>query len=449
MNIKRIIQGGLPDQNSVKSSFLALVSGTALAQLVTLLFIPILSRLYEPSVFGLFASFTSVATIIGAFATGKFEQAVILPKSDKTSFHLVALAFACIIIVCTSLILIGELLSEFNLIVVNTSTVFLLASYIFLFGLTQINKAVLLRFRDYYHIANSEWISSFATNSSKLALFFVTPNQFGLIFGALFGQFASLIFLARKNKERLTMRKWSLKKTQLLAVFKKYSKFPLFNTLISLLGVGSVQIPILLLAVFFEPSVVGYFSLSLRIVQLPVALVTASVTKLLYRELAAVKNDRASIMLLLEKTIRITSLASFFPFLMIALFGESIFRQILGVAWGEAGIYAQYFSTWIFLVFVCSPITQLYVVIGQQSRLTLVNLAILIFRLSSICAGYYYFNNPIVSIFLFALSGIVSWLFLLFDVARIANIKKVSILTYTLAPSAVLIVAQVLGIVYM
>ena len=69
-----------------------LMSGTIISQTLMFLFIPILTRLYTPSEFGVYSLFFSVTAILGLVAGWKYDQAIMLPKSDKDAQALVYLS---------------------------------------------------------------------------------------------------------------------------------------------------------------------------------------------------------------------------------------------------------------------------------------------------------------------------------------------------------------------
>ena len=59
--------------------------GAALAQLIPLAAMPLISRLYTPADFGVLASILAAATILSPLATGRYELAIVLPPEDGTA----------------------------------------------------------------------------------------------------------------------------------------------------------------------------------------------------------------------------------------------------------------------------------------------------------------------------------------------------------------------------
>ena len=68
---------------SFKSDILRLASGTGIAQIIGILSMPILSRLYAPEAFGITALFLSLTTILGVIACMRYELSIVLKSGSK------------------------------------------------------------------------------------------------------------------------------------------------------------------------------------------------------------------------------------------------------------------------------------------------------------------------------------------------------------------------------
>ena len=90
--------GGKPTSASARH-VLTLLTGTGLAQLIALAAAPLLSRLYTPEDFGVFALYLSVVSLLAILATGRYELAIVLPEDDDDARHLLALALLISLVV--------------------------------------------------------------------------------------------------------------------------------------------------------------------------------------------------------------------------------------------------------------------------------------------------------------------------------------------------------------
>ena len=94
-------------RSGYSKNIITLVTGTTLAQAIPIAISPILTRLYSPEDFGVFAIYFSASMVLSVFATGKYEMAITLPKDKEQSRHLVQLS-----------VFIATLLSLFLLILI-------------------------------------------------------------------------------------------------------------------------------------------------------------------------------------------------------------------------------------------------------------------------------------------------------------------------------------------
>ena len=76
-----------------------LTSGTAIAQLISVLASLVLVRLYTPADFGLFAILVAIVGSVSPAVCGRYEVAMILPKKKEDSLHLfgIAIMFAGVV----------------------------------------------------------------------------------------------------------------------------------------------------------------------------------------------------------------------------------------------------------------------------------------------------------------------------------------------------------------
>ena len=85
--------------SSFAADVLKLVTGTTIAQVITILAAPVITRLYGPEAFGLLTLFASITSIIGVVACMRYEMAIMLPKTDEEAANLLGLCLLCVAVV--------------------------------------------------------------------------------------------------------------------------------------------------------------------------------------------------------------------------------------------------------------------------------------------------------------------------------------------------------------
>jgi O-antigen/teichoic acid export membrane protein len=74
---------------------MGLGSGVVIAHLITLGISPLITRMYTPDQFGVFALFTSLVSILTLLSTGAYEFSIVLPEKEKTAIQLFKVSVLC------------------------------------------------------------------------------------------------------------------------------------------------------------------------------------------------------------------------------------------------------------------------------------------------------------------------------------------------------------------
>src|SRR5262252_1035322 len=91
-HVKRLLSPGSFGQNVGK-----LAIGTSLGQGISLIFSPLLTRIYTAEQFGQLAAFAAVLTVLAAVISVRNEIAILLPADDKTAVHVTPLALLIVV----------------------------------------------------------------------------------------------------------------------------------------------------------------------------------------------------------------------------------------------------------------------------------------------------------------------------------------------------------------
>ena len=124
----------------------------------------------------------------------------------------------------------------------------------------------------------------------------------------------------------------------------------------------SLNMPILVITTLSHVSVVGFFGLAIKVLGLPMSLISQSLSSVLFQRVAQLHHHNPhQIKILIIKIFLILNFITI-PFVgFIWFFGEDLFAFIFGEPWREAGVIA---STLVFAVairFVVSPLSAVLV----------------------------------------------------------------------------------------
>lgn len=353
-----------------------LAGGAAVGQIIALAASPLLSRLYSPGSFGVFAVFTAILGICLAVASLRFEQAIGLPRSDQVGFNLLVLA--SLVAVFTSVVLALVVLFTPALLGIGDEMPLvvrcLLPVALVLGAMYQALSIWALRSRLYLPIARTRVMQGVATALTQIGGGLLGYGPAGLAAGHALGQFAGVGNLARSSMKTRRLRRPTLR--ELWAALARYRKFPLLATPAALLNAVSLQVPVLLFAGVFGPATAGQYFLSARITMAPNDLLGRSVGQVFYAEAIRVGAHRPGV---LQRLVLTTSARSFLlgliPSGAVLIFAPTLFPIVLGAEWEEAGRLSQVMAFMLLANFAVTPVAQVFLIVERQVLSVLANVA--------------------------------------------------------------------------
>jgi len=421
-------------KTSFANDVLTLVGGVTFAQILTILVTPILTRLYGPDEFGVFTLFSSITLIFSTIVCLRYEFSIMLPKSDEEAANMLALSFFTACIVSFFSIPILRFGKQPILSILRTPD---LAEYLWLVPLFALVSGMYLslnywnsRIKCFQRLSINRVLNSIAISGTQLGAGLAGYATGGSLIGAsLVGQSISTLVLAGqiwKDNGSLFVRSISWKK--MIKGFKRYRKFPFIDSWSTLLNVISWQLPAFILAIFFSPVVVGFYSLGVQVLQLPMSFIGSSISQVFFQKATEAKTE-GTLSPLVENVFRLLVTVGMFPILTLTLAGSDIFSTILGENWAEAGVYAQIMSIWAFFWFVSSPLSTLYIVMEKQQFGLKYNLFNFSTRLLSLITGGF-LGDPRTALILFSISGTFVYGYLclnmiLYSKVKLPNVSKI------------------------
>lgn len=412
---------------SFAGDVLKLVSGTTIAQLLGILAAPVLTRLYAPEAFGLAAVFASITSIMGVIACLRYELAIMLPESDEEAANLlgVSLMFAILISLLTVPIVWwgGDTLAGW----LNAPN---LTSYLWLAPLAVLFAGIFTalnywnsRTKRFGRLSIARVTASVATTTAQLGAGFAGFASGGALIGASVGgsMLATTVLGAQIWRDDRKVFLGSIRWREMTQGIKRYRKFPLYDIWSALLNTISWQMPAFLLSAFFSSTVVGYYALGFRILQLPMSLIGQSIGQVFFQR-ASEANLQGNLAPLVEAVFRRLVMIGMFPMLMLAIIGHDLYAVVFGANWAEAGVYTQILAVWAFFWFISSPLSTLFSVLERQEQGLKLNLVIFTTRFGALGVGGY-LGSARISLTLFAATGILVYGYLSFWVMKQSGVS--------------------------
>ncbi|WP_171045651.1 oligosaccharide flippase family protein [Pseudoalteromonas rubra] len=335
-----------------------LASGTALAQLINIISLPLLTRLYTPSQFGVFAVFLASVAVLSSISTLKYENAILDEEDSQDAKNCTVLTAISGVFIVVPLLLycIFSYYFDFSLIGIDWLTALFLT-----FAIIFTNTFTALyywcnRLQHYNFMTKGRVFAAIAVAFISLLIGYLelgTVN--GLIVGSLVGMAVNMVYLILKlNISFSTVRQISFEK--LFVLFVKLKRFPLFLVPSTLLDRVAAQIHIFVFSSVFGSAIAGAMGVYNRVVGLPISLIGNAVGDVYKRRISELLKSGKSCRRAFIKTglalFTIAAPAS----CVLFFFAPEVFTFVLGEEWKQAGEIASFLSVNFLLAFVVSPL---------------------------------------------------------------------------------------------
>lgn len=398
----------LPSQkNTFAKDVLKMASAPLCTQILGIILMPIITRLYLPDAYGSFHLFASIVMPIAVFSGLGYSSSIVLPQKDAVASNIlcVSLVFTVLITMLTvPLLWIG---SELLLHWLKTPE---LGVYLWLIPINVFAHGLYLSFR-FWNVRNKQFgriaisrISNVVANKGILigAGFSGFATHGSLIVGSITGSLTmSYVLGSRIWQESGQLFKGSIRWHNIVQGIKRYRKFPMYNLWTDLFSRFSTTLIIFLFAFYFSKAVIGYYGLGLAVLSIPTTFIGSSIGEVFYQRGAKAKHEGTNA-LLVEKLLKQMIWIAMLPFLILAVAGDNIFAFVFGANWSEAGVYAQILSFKIFINFIMNPALSLANILEKQEVMLIFRFVITIISFISIVAGGL-LNNIYVALGLFSL----------------------------------------------
>ena len=414
-----------------------IIGAAAFGQVLGIISLPIITRLFAPEAFGLLGLYTAIIGIIGVFVCMRYELAIVLPKDDNDAANLIWASIAFTLF-WTLLAGLATIFFRNNIAsLINAPEIapflWLVPIGIFLTGIHTAFSHWNTRRAQFGRLARVSIATSIVITLSKLSMGFGGLVSGGaLIISSLIGTITGsylLITKIWKIDRHYLISKISINRIRFL--INQYSNISIFNSTSSLFISLSQHAPLILLAYFFSPVIVGYYLLANKLLKIPVNLIGNSVRKVYFQRASDEWNKTGN---LTKLTLNVTTILSVISIGAMTIFISliaPIAAIIFGVEWNVAGKYMQWIALATGVTFICNPISIVSIILRKENIVLYYQSYGFILRITALLMGGIVFVDPYISIILYSIAGMLyqltflNWILKKTELSLMILIKKV------------------------
>ncbi|MDP3959230.1 MAG: oligosaccharide flippase family protein [Pseudorhodobacter sp.] len=385
-----------------------LTGGTAFAQGLAVLALPVLTRLYSPADFSLLAIYTAVIGLVTVASCLRLNIAIPLPEHDEDAMNLLALSLIAALIISIALALavfllpteITGLLRQPNM----KPYLWLIPAGVFLASVYNALQYWTVRRKQFGLITRTRITRAVGGAGTQLAIGTAAPGPFGLIFGHMVYGGMGVLGLARKVWQHDRGLFPAVHKTALRQNLYTYRRFPTLSVPEALFNTGGIQFPVLMIAALSAGPEAGFVMLAMRVMGLPMGLVGSSVAQVYLAE--APNRLRAGTLAVFTRRTMWTLLKTGGPALIAAgAAAPFLFPIVFGQDWARAGMIVAWMTPWFVLQFVASPVSVVLHITGHLALAMGLQAFGLLLRVGAVAGAVWMGTGYMVEAF--ALSGTV------------------------------------------
>lgn len=393
-----------------------LLGSTVAAQAITLLSLPLVTRLYSPSDFGAFATYSAIVGTAGVIACGRMELAIPLPadKNDARDIGATALAILVIfsaitLVICLCVWLAFDRIPLFVLLV---------PLGVFSAGLLSIGQYLLIRAKNFTVVAKARIVQSLVSSCVQIIGGIAPIGAWGLYSSQVGGNVAA--FLVQSSIEmRLSNCIHAISRLTVFRMLSKYKDYWRYSAPEALTNTAAIQAPLVLIAANSSTQEAGYLLLAMKLLQIPVSLVAGSISQVYYAH-SAEKEREGVLPEFTGKILSSIAQIGIGPIIFAAIVSPQLIPLIFGDSWVKAGALVPWLTGWFTCQLLASPISTVMQTKGLQKEMLKITSFGFLTRTGVVIGAILFF--PEFQSIAYGLSGLVFYLVCLVIFCNAADI---------------------------
>lgn len=391
----------------VRDAF-ALTSSSVAAQIISLIAIPILTRIYAPDDFGMLSLYMAIYSYVSLVATVNLEYLVMMADSDRKAAAIVsALMFlsAVVSVICGVLIFVfGDYLS---VEVLNQPEI---RNWLYFLPITTLTMSCYLGFR---------YMSLRQRRFKKVAIAYVAGISAGSVVSLLYGLFAPdayksggliigyilqvsvfFYFLASAGSAAIQIirdREFGLIVESVLR-FKKLLQSGFIARIISTIYLGA---PVFFISAVYGVTMLGFYSTAERLASAPGVLISRAIGDVYRQRATSAWQTRKRFDHIFVPTLIATFCIGVPVYILGIIFAPDLFEFVLGADWRRSGELASIILVGAMVSFITSPLDKGATIREKHGYIIGWQAARLCFK--ALLIGYCYVTSATIETFLWLL----------------------------------------------
>ena len=374
-----------------QSGLFKLLTGGFLSAGISIIALPILTRIYTPELLGIYALYSSVIGFGIVICGLLYERAIPLIEDEDESGWFISRLFLLALLIALSYSLSFYVLIHFKYFDEFSDINSYFLTFIVFVGIYfgwcfKMMNSVAIRFKKYQLIARVQVFQSVISHGFQIALGIIYGGSLSLILSHYLKESGGIgiIFFRIKNKIRF------FKKGHYQS-FRKYFKFPLYNLPATAINSLNLYLPTVFIGGLHTAKMAGFYFIVQRSLGLLVTILSNALSSYFYGEASSYyrENQSQKIKSLFDVTSLISIIFAFCIIISLKLFAVDVCVWFFGSDWNIAGEIAVILSLLIGVRLVVRSVVQVFVVADKQNELVFYQFNLLLMSVLGLFIPHY------------------------------------------------------------
>lgn len=355
-------------KNFFSKSIFVLASGSLIAQLITVIASPFLTRLFTSDEIGVYTYVLSVATIFMSVINGRYDMSIVTEEKEERIYPLIKLSVV-ICFLASTVITVGYLIyiawysKDYINYLYTAGFMFIL---LLTSGILNVLTAYNNRKKEYKIMTTVYVIRTSCQNIGAVLMGLFNLGLLGLLLPYTVGQLMGINRQAKSLKPHIKEIN-RVKVSEMMEVLKLHYKQPLYSAPAIFANSFSYSSITLFIGLLFGMSSVGYYFISVRLLGLPLSIVSGNVSRVFFEEASREYNETNQFYNSFRKTVLHQIVLAIPMVICMMFFAPMVCSFVFGEEWEIAGKYIMILAPMFGIKFIVSTVSPGMIIANKQS----------------------------------------------------------------------------------
>ncbi|MDA1886859.1 lipopolysaccharide biosynthesis protein [Bacillus cereus group sp. BY105LC] len=353
--------------NGFGKAIITLVSGSLIAQAMTILVAPLLTRIYTPKELGVYTLILTAESLFGSIICGRYDVSIVSEPNEKNIYPIIKLSIL-ITFIFSILASIGYGTYYFILKEEYQSysyAIILIFFMLLINGLIRVLEAYNNRYKEYKVMTSVYVLRTTLQNFGAVILGIFKFGTFGLLISHIMGMLSGL------KRQSVTIKPhfkkiWGSNKNEMQGVMQSHYRQPLYSVPAMFANRFSYASIGLFIESLFGLAALGLYSISYKALGLPLTVMSNNIAKIFFQEASREYDRTGGFIKSFRKTTLILLGIAIPMVLMLYFLAPFVFEIVFGPGWRQAGIYVQILAPMFGVRFIVNTVAYGLQVVKKQ-----------------------------------------------------------------------------------